>query len=168
MAEESLELEPRKKIYDAIEGSPGRHLREIDRNVDIPLGTIRYHIRVLEKRDLIISKKEGKYKRYYPKGKVDREDKEVLAVLRKELPRTIILYILESPGSTHGDILGSLDVAASTLSYHLKKLREEGIVKKQGSEYYVKNEEKIADLLIQYQQTFLDSLVDRFVRMWNE
>lgn len=167
MGEDTLDLEPRKKIYDAIEESPGMHLRQIDRKLDIPMGTIRYHLRVLEKRDLITSKKEDKYKRFYARGKIDREKKDVLAILMKELPRTIILYLLEFPGSSHKDILSSLDVAASTLSYHLKKLREKDMIEKRDGTYHVKNEEEIADLLIQYQQTFLDSLVDRFVRMWS-
>ncbi|MFO7792898.1 MAG: winged helix-turn-helix transcriptional regulator [Candidatus Saliniplasma sp.] len=167
MKDDTLELGPRKKIYEEIGDSPGLHLREIDRKLDIPLGTIRYHLRVLEKRDLIISKKEGKYKRYYAKGEIDKSDKKLMAFLRKEIPRTIILFLMEYPGSTHKEINEALMVAPSTLSYHLKKLKDKDIVGTEGKKYHVKNEEKIADLLIQYQQTFLDSLVDRFVRIWN-
>jgi len=168
VGEPSIELEPRKKTYDAISENPGIHLRELDRKIDVPLGTIRYHLRVLEKRKLIIAKKEGKYKRYYAKGEIDRFDKDRLAFLRKELPRTIILFLLEYPGSSHKELSNALDVAPSTITYHLKKMKKANIVEKKGSEYHVKNEEEIADLLIQYQQTFLDSLVDRFVRMWTK
>lgn len=162
----SIELEPRKKTYDAVAENPGIHLRELDRKIDVALGTIRYHLRVLEKRKLIISKKEGKYKRYYAKGEIDHSDKERLAFLRKELPRTVILFLMEYPGSSHKELSNALDVAPSTISYHLKKMKKANIVEKRGGDYHVKNEEEIADLLVQYQQTFLDSLVDRFVRMW--
>ncbi|MFO7991346.1 MAG: helix-turn-helix domain-containing protein [Thermoplasmata archaeon] len=168
MADKPLELEPRKKTYNAIDENPGVHLRELDRLIDVPLGTIRYHLRVLEKRGLIVARKEGKYKRYYVKGTVDKTDKDKLAVLRKELPRTIILFLLEYPGSTHGDIAEVMDVAPSTISYHLGKLSDGNIVEKVDGRYVVKEEEKVADLLIQYQQTFLDSLVDRFVRLWTK
>lgn len=168
MTDDTLELGPRKKIYEEIRDSPGLHLREIDRKLDIPLGTIRYHLRVLEKRGLVIAREEGKYKRYYVKGEVDKSDKKIMAFLRKEIPRTIILFLMEYPGSTHKEINEALEVAPSTLSYHLKKLKNKDIVITEGKEYHVKDEEKIADLLIQYQQTFLDSLVDRFVRIWTK
>ncbi len=168
MTDDTLELGPRKKIYQTIEDSPGLHLRQIDRKIDIPLGTIRYHLRVLEKKNLITSKKEGKYKRFYAKGSIDRSDKKILSSLRKEIPRTIILFLMEYSGSTHKEINEALDIAPSTLSYHLKKLRKKNMVINKKSEYSIKDPEKIADLLIQYQQTFLDSLVDRFVRIWNK
>lgn len=166
MDDEILDLEPRKKTYDAIEANPGIHMRELDRTLDIPLGTLRYHLRVLEKRGLIVSRKEDKYKRYYAKGKIDKTDKDKLAVLRKELPRTVILFLLEFPGSTHKDISEALDVAPSTISYHLKKLLDDNFIEKIDDRYYVREEDEIADILIQYQQTFLDSLVDRFVSLW--
>lgn len=168
MGDESLELEPRKKIYRVIEDNPGLHLREIDRKLDIPLGTIRYHVRVLEKNDMIVSRKEDKYKRFYATGEVDHADKKKLEVLRKELPRTIILFLLEYPDSKHGEISESLAVADSTLSYYLKKLRKKDMIERRDGKYRVKEEDQIANLLIQYKQTFLDSLVDRFVRIWTK
>jgi len=168
LTDDTLDLGPRKKIFNVIERSPGLHLREIDRNLDIPLGTIRYHLRVLEKRNLIVAKKEGKYKRYYAKGEVDKSDKNIMASLRKEIPRTIILFLMEFPGSTHTEINEALQVAPSTLSYHLKKLKKKSIVVNKDGQYFVNDEKKIADLLILYQQTFLDSLVDRFVRLWSK
>ena len=168
MADKTLNLESRKQTFDAIVDNPGIHLRELERKVDIPLGTIRYHIRVLEKRQLIIIRTEGKYKRYYAKGEIDRSDKDRLAVLRKELPRTIILFLMEFPGSTHSDLTEAIAVAPSTMSYHLKRLVKDNIIEKEKGKYRVVDEEKIADLLIQYRQTFLDSLVDRFVRIWTK
>ncbi len=168
MTDDTLELGPRKKIYQTIDDSPGLHLRQIDRKLDIPLGTIRYHLRVLEKKDLVTSKKEGKYKRFYAKGSIDRSDKKILSSLRKEIPRTIILFLMEYPRSTHKDINAALDIAPSTLSYHLKRLKNKSIIINKNKEYSIKDPDKIADLLIQYQQTFLDSLVDRFVRIWNK
>lgn len=167
MAKKTLELEARKITFEAVRENPGIHLREIDRVLDVPLGTIRYHLRVLEKKELVTSRKEGKYTRYYAKGEIDRYDKDRLAVLRKELPRTIILFLLEYPGSSHKEITEAMAVAPSTISYHLKRLKDDGMIREEDG-YHVEDEEKIADLLIQYRQTFLDSLVDRFVRMWTK
>ncbi len=168
MSSAEIELEPRKKIYESIRENPGAHLRQLDRMLEIPLGTIRYHLRVLDKRSLIVSRKEGKYKRFYVRGDIDSSDKDRLAALRKELPRTIILFLMEYPGCTHKEISEVIDVAPSTLSYHLKNLREKNMVTYEKNQYCVKDEEAVADLLIQYRRTFLDNLVDRFVRMWTK
>lgn len=168
VAEKTLELEARKLTFETVKDNPGIHLREIDRIAGIPLGTIRYHLRVLEKKKLITVRKEGKYMRYYAKGEIDRSDKDRLAVLRKELPRTIILFLMEYPDSSHKEITEVLDVAPSTISYHMKRLIKDGMVDKREKGYFVVDEDKIADLLIQYRQTFLDSLVDRFVRIWTK
>lgn len=166
MRSPDLELEPRKIVYEIIRDNPGSHLRQIDRMLDIPLGTIRYHLRVLEKRSMIVSRSEGKYKRFYVHGDIDSSDKDRLAVLRKELPRTIVLYLMEYPDSTHTEISQVMDVAPSTLTYHLKKLVKDGMINCVDRRYRVKDPEAVADLLIRYRRTFLDSLVDRFVRIW--
>jgi len=166
LSSDRIELEPRKKVFEAIKANPGSHLRELDRILDIPFGTIRYHVKVLIKRSLIVAKKEGKYKRFYVKGKINREDKKRLAVLRKELPRTIILLLLEFPDSTHKEISEMMDVAPSTLSYHLKKMLDKGILVCNDKKYNVRDKGSMADLLIQYRSTYLDDLVDRFARFW--
>jgi len=64
MKNEPLELDTRKRIYDLIDSTPGIHFREISRRLDIPMGVVEYHIHYLMKKDMIIARKEGRYKRY--------------------------------------------------------------------------------------------------------
>ena len=56
-----LELETRRKIYDFIQKFPGLHVREISRRLEIPFSTLQYHLRFLEKRELVKAKDDGKY-----------------------------------------------------------------------------------------------------------
>ena len=48
-----FELETRKKTFDAIQRSPGIHLREMERNVGIAVGNLQYHLHYLEKNNFL-------------------------------------------------------------------------------------------------------------------
>ena len=65
-----------------------------------------------------------------------------------------MLFLLKNPNSKHGDILKNIDVAPSTLSYHLRKLVKKGVIEVQsyGREkiYNVINEKDIIRFLIRY------------------
>jgi predicted transcriptional regulator len=170
MAEGVLELENRRKIFELCSKFPGLHFRELQRRLAIPLGTLRYQLDVLEKYEILIAKEEGGYKRYYPIGKIGVKGEIILSYLRQEIPRGIVLFLLIHPNSSHKDILEHFDLAPSTLSYHLDKLIEGQILKRdrsgKESRYEVIDKEEVAKVLITYKHSFLDALVDKFVEFW--
>ena len=65
--EEILENENRRKIYEALERSPGIHLRELQRILDMPLTTLEYHLSYLVRKKIICSETDTHYRRYYAK-----------------------------------------------------------------------------------------------------
>ncbi len=170
MKEEVLELETRRRIYTAISLNPGLHFRELQRQLEISTGLLDYHLKYMEKKELIVSRRDGSYLRYYARNQVPRDMKELLPFLRQEITRTILIYLLQNPGAMHGDILQNLTISGATLSYHLKKMTAAGIVERnrvgRESRYTVKNPEMVADALITYRRSFTDKLVDSFVRTW--
>jgi DNA-binding transcriptional ArsR family regulator len=123
-----LILESRREIYNFILRYPGLHLREISRRLTIPFSTLNYHLRFLKKRELIKEKAEGRYNRYYITEKVGSREKEILSILRKDTPRTIILYLLAHIYSSQIDISGSLKKHPTTIEFHLKKLLNFNII----------------------------------------
>jgi DNA-binding transcriptional ArsR family regulator len=123
-----LILETRRRIYNYILQYPGLHLREISRRLTIPFSTLKYHLHFLEKRELIKEKAEGKYNRYYVSEKIGRHEKDMLSILRKDTPRTIILYLLVHIYSSQIDISGSLKKHPTTIEFHLKKLLDLNII----------------------------------------
>lgn len=167
--EEILDVESRRRVYDFIRSNPGSHMREIQRRLDMTLGNLEYHLRYLERHEMV-SVREGGYKRYYVKHGVGAEDQELLALLRQTIPRRIAIVLLLNPGSSHQDIHEQFDVAASTLSYHLSKLVDGGVVEKERkgryNVYSVQDPDEIAQALITYQDSFLDDAVDGFVDAW--
>ena len=98
--DEILKLETRKDIYDFILNNPGLHLHEIQRRTNIPLGSLRYHLKFLEKLDLINIKIDKNYKRHYVKNTVGANDKKILNLLRQETTIRIVIMLL-MPGPYH-------------------------------------------------------------------
>ncbi len=50
--DKALELEARRTIYEFVVSSPGTHLREIQRQIDLPLGTVEYHLKYLVDKEM--------------------------------------------------------------------------------------------------------------------
>jgi DNA-binding transcriptional ArsR family regulator len=111
-------------------------------------------------------------KRYYIIGKVKGKEKRILACLRNETARGLVLYLLLNPDSQFNELAQKFDLAPSKLAYHLKKLVEKDIIvkKKEGriTIYRAKDEEAIANVLITYRPSFLDSVVESFLESWSE
>jgi len=164
---EVLELETRRKIYDLVAKNPGLHLSKIAEILHMRISLVEYHLIYLVKNQIVIPVKESGYLRFYVKGKVGIEDKRILALLRQDVPLKIMLYLLKNATSRHKDLLRNIDVAPSTLSYHLKKLFKHGLIaihtNGDKSGYSVVNRETIVRLLIQYKPY---NLIEGFKDIW--
>jgi DNA-binding transcriptional ArsR family regulator len=145
-------------------------MREIGRDLAIPMGTLEYHLHYLVKADLLATRQDPRFTRYFATGGLSRQEKDVLAVLRQKVPRQIAAHLLLEPGSSHGRLLEKFALSASTLSFHLKKLLRAGIVsvEKAGREnlYRVVDPELVARVLVAHKETFFDDVVDRFADVW--
>ena len=163
-------METRRTIYDLIVTYPGLHEREMARRLEISLSTLDYHLHYMEKRGLIVSRKDGRYTRYFGAKKVGMQDKKIISLLRQKTPRQIVLFLLEHPGAIHKDICSAVGKSPSTVSFHLKKLSEAGIIEGvslgRKTAYKVIDEDAVANTLITYRYTFVDTAVDSFIDTW--
>lgn len=124
-----LGLKARRRIYTYILNNPDLHLREISRRMNMPKTTLKHHLKYLEKQDLItISSKNG-YKRYCIKDALGRKEKEILNLLRQEVPRNILVHMIFFIACSEIELSKALGKHPSTIAFHLKKLKELGIIK---------------------------------------
>lgn len=165
-----LDLDSRRLIFRHVEAHPGLHLRGIHRALEMPLGTVEYHLHQMEKSGLIVSREDGRFKAFFVSEGLDRRDKDILYYVRQEMPRQIIIRLLMTPESTHSELVAELPVSASTCSFHLKKLVKSGLVTERrvgrSKHFVVADAERVANVLVTYRKSFLDDLVDRFARAW--
>jgi len=169
---EKFLLENRRLIHDYILRNPGSHLRKIERDLDINLGTLRHHLRHLEKERVISSRTEKNLKIYFVAGKLGASHKTISSLLQQKRFRDIILTTITTPGLTHREIADKLSLKPSTLSKYIKVLEERGIVYHERLErerhYYVVDEKEVMKLLLAYKPSFLDSFVDTMLHIYFE
>jgi predicted transcriptional regulator len=168
--DEILENERRRRIYSFIKANPGIHLRELQRALSMPLASLEYHLKYMSRKKIVFSE-ENHYTRYYCKP-LEPEDKRVLLALRQKRMREIVLIILVNKKAKYQFLAESLKLPRSTISFYLKHLVDHGIVErtKIGYEnlYTVKDEDRVAKILIAYRYGFLDKLIDKALSTWME
>ena len=162
-----FELETRRKIYDIVEKNPGLHLSKIAELLNMRISLVEYHLIYLVKNQLFNANKESGYLRFYVKGKIGIEDKKILSILRQAIPLQILIFLLKNDNSQHKAILENVNIAPSTLSYHLKKMLKLGIISvlSYGEEkgYFVNDRELIIRLLVKYKPY---SVLEGFNDIW--
>ena len=179
MDEEILAVKTRKDLYEFVRKNPGFHLREVSRALNLSITLADYHLRFLEKHELIMSAMDGEYKRFYPRSTPGQADirpalteleKQILAFLRQPVPLRVIDFLMEREAATHKEMLEHVPVSPSTLSHHLKKMQAAGLIdraepKERG--YRVMDPRSVARLMTTYELATPDQ-VDTFIRVWGE
>lgn len=123
-----LSVASRRRIFECVSANPGAHLREVARRCTMPLGTSLYHLDYLESSGLIVSRRDGRYKRYFGSHSVGRREKEVLSLLRHEAPRRLVQALLERGAATQRELCDRVGVSRSTVSFHLNRLVTDAVV----------------------------------------
>ncbi|HKS59872.1 MAG TPA: hypothetical protein VJS68_03745 [Thermoplasmata archaeon] len=156
---------------------PGVHLREIRRRLQIPIGTLDYHLYQLGRKGLIAVRFQGGYKCAFPEtpigegAPIPEAEKILLALLRQGVPRAVLLHLyLEGP--TPPARLGeAISTTGPNLSYFLKRLEAAGVLIREGNGTHrvarLTDPKTVHEILLRY-PPLPDTPVDRFVRFWSE
>jgi predicted transcriptional regulator len=166
-----LDLENRRRIYEQINKSPGIHFRELERRLKLVVGSLQYHLQCLEKKNLIRTQIDGDYVRYFTKDqRLNETDRKILSLLRRSGCRHILIQLLNNPDLNNKQLSQALGLSPSTISWNLNILIEAGIIdrKKTGriSNFTIVDPSNVSKLIICYKESFLDTLVDGFIEMW--
>jgi predicted transcriptional regulator len=169
--DEILENARRHKIYFAIKNNPGLHIRELQKLVDIPFSSLQYHLNYMTRRNVIVEEEGKHFTRYYSTP-LSPEDKKILIILRHKRMRDIVMLILYNQKIKYQTLTETFKMPTSTLSLYVKRLLENNIMErtKIGYEsiFTIKNENQIAKILIAYQASLSDTLVDKWAKTWLE
>lgn len=92
------------------------------------MGTVQYHLNLLEKHGRITFSRRGLRKHYFLSGAFREEDKRLLEILTHETAREILLFIIEQREPTQSDIVNRIGVSAPSISWHLSRLVDTKVV----------------------------------------
>lgn len=149
--EEIQDQETRGKIIGYIKAKPGTHYNEIKRELELNNGTLAYHLWVLLREELIKTRREGMYKRFYPYSMIVRQEEEdILSPTQKNI--VAILKSKRNAFQTQKEIGEKTGLSQQTISYNLKKLNEYGYLEvdaRNGIIYYRLSSEFRGELLLE-------------------
>jgi len=136
--EDLLNQENRKRIYEFITDNPGEHFRALQRAVELEVGVLSHHLNVLEKEQLIVSEQDGNNRRFWAAGVKHDHDQVHLSRIQENILKQIGM----DPGITQSQIAKKMGVSRKVVFYHVKFLRNAGIVREEKDErkthYYTK------------------------------
>jgi predicted transcriptional regulator len=168
---DDLELPSRRAIYRAIETTPGIHFRALFEELDYAQGTLQYHLRWLADAGLVDVSEDGDYTRYYPAGSFDPADRQVMNALRRTYARRIVAYLAAEGPMTTSELAETLEKSGSTVSWHLSKLHDAGLLERRRdgrSVYYeLRDPDRVRRLYTVYRGSLTDRLVDRLFDLWD-
>lgn len=127
--DEMLDNEIRGMVYGYIVANPGVNYTGIKDALNMPNGTLAYHLKVLQRTGLVVSIRDGPYRLFYTKAM------KPINGTKRTPNRTqlkIVDLIEEHPGQTQKDLAKALGLTQAAISYNLKTLEKEGVVKSIG------------------------------------
>ena len=157
-------------ILEVVSSSPGIRYRELARQTGFSNGVLTYHLNTLEQVGYVNKFKHNNITRYYPLN-VPNRDLKIISHLRVYSEKDIILLLLNHDFCTFNEIVEHLRKAPSTVSWHLKRLCEDGILVVHHGEYnlYRLNDKKLVNqMLHKYKDSFTDKVVNNFVDIADE
>ena len=125
-----LDHEVRLKIYNYIRKNPGVHYSDIANETNINRGTLRHHLMMLKKQNKVIPyKTRGRIHYFLNESTYGEKEKIAITALKNDKHKRIISEILDSGQITHETLAGKIGVSAPTINWHIRHLKEEGIVR---------------------------------------
>jgi predicted transcriptional regulator len=161
--------EARTHVAAHVSATPGVHFNELVEATGLAPGQVQYHLKVLEGNEELRRERLYGKTHYYPPDYDDRE-RRVLALLRRETARDVLLYLVEGEPARPAAVAEDLDIARSTLEWQLDRLIEQGLIEKRyGTNNRVRlilaQPSETARLLRAVVPSLPERLADRFVRL---
>ena len=157
-------------LLGIIERNPGVRYRELLRMTGLVNGVLTYHLTALERSDRIRADRGSRMTRFYPPS-VSEKESVVLKYVRHEPIREILLFVFENENCTFSEIVEHSQKAPSTVSSHLKRLKDSGVVSVRYGEYQlyrISDKELVADVLYKFRVGYVDKVIDGFAEAVEE
>lgn len=126
---EIMEHETRERIYGLVKDNPGIHAHEIASRANVGWGTAVYHLKMLEDHRLVVSERQGRYKRFFLAAGFTGT-KDAIGAMRNPTTASVAEFIARNPGCIQREVCVALGLSPSLVSWHIDKLEQADLVKK--------------------------------------
>lgn len=119
----------RHTIYSLIQSRPGISFSELLQETGISRGALSYHLTLMRvSGKIILLKDHGTISYFENSGKYGDGEQKVIKYLRQDMDKKILLTLARNPLMSRTDFERILGVSGPTVSWHMKRLIEDGIL----------------------------------------
>jgi predicted transcriptional regulator len=147
------ESEPRARITAYVRRVPGAHFSKVRDDLELATGETQHHLRRLESDGVVVSDRDGDYRRVFPANRFSAFERVALGYLRRDTPRGMLIELLRTPDATGAEIARSLDVSQPTISAAADALSGAGLLDRTDG-YRIERPETVLALLVRYADSF--------------
>ena len=139
---EALKNPQRAMLYGFVRGNPGVHLKKLSEEFAMKTSSILWHIRKLESAELVRSERANGFRVFYPvEGGIEmKRVSRAITALQNPNARALFESVEQRAGSSPAALASRLAIHAGTVRWHLRKLREFGLVEElvrdDGSQFF--------------------------------
>ena len=126
----ALLLHPfRRELYQVLCENPGTYLLELVDILSSPLGTLTWHLRILERDGLVKSLKFAGKRLYYPKMLRSKEAEMAYLTMRSDTAQKVFQYVVNNPGCYQEQMAENLGVHHDTVRWHISRMEDVGLIR---------------------------------------
>ena len=119
-----LDNKKRGMVVGYLAANPAANFAAIRADLGMAIGTLTYHLWVLEKEGEIKSWRDGRFRRYAPSGHRVAEMQPRLT----DIELLLLKRIHEAPGLTQKELAKDVGVSQPAISYHISRMAQMGVV----------------------------------------
>jgi predicted transcriptional regulator len=128
---ELLDNDVRRRVHAHLQAQPGSDVKDTAAAVGVSWSTAAYHLHRLEREGLLLSRRAGRSKRFFLNGVQGTARAEAIGALRNPTSMAIAQLVARQPGLMQKEIGAELHLPASTVSWHMRRLRQLGVVREE-------------------------------------
>jgi predicted transcriptional regulator len=100
---------------------------------------------------------------------ISKQDSNIISCLRSRVTRNIMIFVLQNEFCTFNEIVEHVRKAPSTISWHIKRLKQAGLLRViYGSDsllYSVTEKDLVDKVLSKYKEMFTERVIDDYTEM---
>lgn len=123
-----LDHPARQTIHDTVRADPGIRFAALAQHTGLANGTLRHHLHMLMDAGLITRRETNGFTCYFAPRDATPENAAKAGALQSDGARTVLDFIQGHPGTTARRTAEATGLAVGTVGYHIKKLRDAGLI----------------------------------------
>ncbi len=133
-----LDHELRERLHTMIRENPGITPSQLKNATGAGWGTIVHHLMVMEREDLVASKIQGRFRRFFIADEIPPAERASLALLANKRTQEIYTNLIDAPGLATGELADRVGVTPAGALKHLNQLEEIGLLERRRDGRYVR------------------------------